>query len=103
MGFKPHLAQLDTKWQFGLCKNQIQSLDDSTVDHIIPYSKGGKTVRENGQLAHRGCDAGRTLNCLLQQRLRRDVQPDRKAGCLWYGIFLPWRGDSVDGNLGPRV
>jgi hypothetical protein len=40
-----------------LCKNQIHSLDDSTVDHIIPYSKGGKTANENGQLAHRGCNA----------------------------------------------
>ena len=40
-----------------LCKNQIHSLDDSTVDHVIPYSKGGKTVHENGQLAHRGCNA----------------------------------------------
>jgi hypothetical protein len=40
-----------------LCKNQIHALDDSTVDHIIPYSKGGKTVHENGQLAHRGCNA----------------------------------------------
>jgi hypothetical protein len=40
-----------------LCKNQIHLLDDSTVDHIIPYSKGGKTVQENGQLAHRGCNA----------------------------------------------
>ncbi len=40
-----------------LCKNEIHSLDDSTVDHIIPYSKGGKTVPENGQLAHRGCNA----------------------------------------------
>jgi hypothetical protein len=40
-----------------LCKSQIHSLDDSTVDHITPYSKGGKTVPENGQLAHRGCNA----------------------------------------------
>lgn len=40
-----------------LCKNQIHSLDDSTVDHVIPYSKGGKTVAGNGQLAHRGCNA----------------------------------------------
>jgi hypothetical protein len=40
-----------------LCKNQIHSLDDSTVDHIIPYSKDGKTVHENAQLAHRGCNA----------------------------------------------
>lgn len=40
-----------------LCKNQIHALDDSTVDHIIPYSKGGKTVPDNGQLAHRACNA----------------------------------------------
>jgi len=40
-----------------LCKNEIHVLEDSTVDHIMPYSKGGKTVPENGQLAHRGCNA----------------------------------------------
>jgi 5-methylcytosine-specific restriction endonuclease McrA len=40
-----------------LCNNEIHALDDRTVDHIIPYSKGGKTRAENGQLAHRGCNA----------------------------------------------
>jgi hypothetical protein len=40
-----------------LCKNEIHSLDDSTVDHVIPYSKGGKTIPGNAQLAHRGCNA----------------------------------------------
>jgi 5-methylcytosine-specific restriction endonuclease McrA len=40
-----------------LCDNQILSFEDSTVDHIIPYSKKGKTVRENGQLSHRSCNA----------------------------------------------
>jgi 5-methylcytosine-specific restriction endonuclease McrA len=40
-----------------LCNNQIHSFEDSTVDHIVPFSEGGKTVRENGQLAHRGCNA----------------------------------------------
>ena len=40
-----------------ICKNEIHSLEDSTVDHIIPYSKGGKTTPDNGQLAHRGCNA----------------------------------------------
>lgn len=40
-----------------LCGNQIHIFDDSTVDHITPYSKGGKTVTENAQLAHRGCNA----------------------------------------------
>jgi hypothetical protein len=40
-----------------LCQNEIHSLDDSTVDHIVPYSKGGKTTEDNGQLAHRSCNA----------------------------------------------
>lgn len=40
-----------------LCKNEIHLFEDSTVDHIIPYSKNGKTVVGNGQLAHRCCNA----------------------------------------------
>ncbi len=40
-----------------LCGGQIHLFEDSTVDHKVPYSKGGKTVPENGQLAHRGCNA----------------------------------------------
>jgi hypothetical protein len=36
-----------------LCNSRIHSFEDSTVDHIIPYVEAGKTVRENGQLAHR--------------------------------------------------
>jgi hypothetical protein len=45
-----------------LCGNEIHSLEDSTVDHIIAYSRGGKTVPENGQLAHRGCNARKNAN-----------------------------------------
>ena len=52
MGFKPHQAQPDTERQFGLCKNQIHSLDDSTVGHIIPYSKSGKTVKLSAKMAN---------------------------------------------------
>jgi hypothetical protein len=40
-----------------ICGNQVHSFDDSTVDHIHPYTKGGKTLPENGQLAHRSCNA----------------------------------------------
>lgn len=40
-----------------LCKSQIHAFEDSTVDHITAYSKGGKTSPENAQLAHRGCNA----------------------------------------------
>ena len=38
---------------------EYYSLEDSTVDHIIPYSRDGKTTPENGQLAHRGCNASK--------------------------------------------
>jgi hypothetical protein len=54
-GFRKALYEKSDMCQ--LCKNQIHVFDDSTVDHIIPYSKGGKTVPENGELAHRGCNA----------------------------------------------
>jgi len=46
---KSHVCQL--------CKNEIHLFEDCTVDHIMPYSKNGKTIAENGQLAHRGCNA----------------------------------------------
>jgi hypothetical protein len=42
-----------------LCKNAIHSFEDCTVDHIVPYSKGGKTLPQNGQLAHRSCNASK--------------------------------------------
>ncbi len=40
-----------------LCNNQIHNFDDSAVDHILPYSKGGKTEPANAQIAHRSCNA----------------------------------------------
>jgi HNH endonuclease len=48
-----------------LCKNEIHSLEDSTVDHIMPYSKGGKTISSNGQLAHRACNASKNAEFTL--------------------------------------
>jgi 5-methylcytosine-specific restriction endonuclease McrA len=35
-----------------LCQQQIQTIDDAEVDHIIPYSEGGKTEISNAQLTH---------------------------------------------------
>lgn len=39
-----------------ICGNKILSLEDSEVDHIIPFSRGGATTIENAQLTHRTCN-----------------------------------------------
>jgi len=49
-----------------ICANEIHAFDDCTVDHIMPYSKGGKTVPANAQLAHRGCNARKNAQVLAQ-------------------------------------
>lgn len=38
------------------CGNQILSIDDCEVDHIIPYNCGGPTEIENAQLLHKWCN-----------------------------------------------
>lgn len=38
------------------CGNEILSIDDAEVDHIIPFSHGGKTDISNAQLLHRHCN-----------------------------------------------
>ena len=45
-----------------ICRNQIHTLEDSTVDHVAPYSQGGKTSPDNAQLAHRSCNARKWIN-----------------------------------------
>ena len=42
-----------------ICGQQILSLDDGTVDHLIPFSLGGPTTPANGRLAHRYCNSAR--------------------------------------------
>jgi 5-methylcytosine-specific restriction endonuclease McrA len=39
-----------------ICSQQILIIEDSEVDHVIPFSKGGKTELSNAQLAHRYCN-----------------------------------------------
>ena len=39
-----------------ICGNQILSIDDCEVDHILPFSRGGSTTIENAQLTHRTCN-----------------------------------------------
>ncbi len=38
------------------CGNEILSPDDAEIDHIKPYSMGGKTILENAQLLHAYCN-----------------------------------------------
>jgi 5-methylcytosine-specific restriction endonuclease McrA len=58
--FRRQLFQKGTICQ--ICKNEIHLLEDSTVDHIQPYSRGGKTSPDNAQLAHRSCNARKYIN-----------------------------------------
>ncbi|HEX5983113.1 MAG TPA: DUF262 domain-containing protein [Solirubrobacterales bacterium] len=50
----------DALWDKGRtcagCGQEIRDFDDAHVDHIKAFSKGGKTVKENGQLMHRYCN-----------------------------------------------
>ena len=49
------------------CGNQILSIDDCEVDHIIPFDMGGPTTLENAQLLHKWCNRskGNTLQIEL--------------------------------------
>lgn len=44
------------------CHNEILSIDDAEVDHIIPFSQGGKTDISNAQLLHRHCNREKSNN-----------------------------------------
>ncbi|MES2766165.1 MAG: DUF262 domain-containing protein [Bacteroidota bacterium] len=39
-----------------ICNQQILIIEDSEVDHITPFSKGGKTDLLNAQITHRYCN-----------------------------------------------
>ncbi len=67
-----HAVELDTKRSFSkklkdkfwshhdrvcqLCQRPIQKYGDATLDHIIPWAKGGRTEESNAQLAHVKCN-----------------------------------------------
>lgn len=42
-----------------ICGQYIADIDDSAVDHIEQYWKGGKTIPENARLTHRYCNCAR--------------------------------------------
>lgn len=43
-----------------ICSQQILLIEDSEVDHIDPFSKGGKTELSNAQLTHRYCNRSKS-------------------------------------------
>lgn len=45
-----------------ICGQRIQHLDDSAVDHIEQYWKGGQTIPENARLTHKYCNNSRPRN-----------------------------------------
>jgi hypothetical protein len=42
-----------------ICNQKIEHIDDSEIDHIEFYWRGGKTVPENARLTHRFCNRSR--------------------------------------------
>jgi len=45
-----------------ICGQAISEIDDSAVDHIEQYWRGGQTIPENARLTHRYCNAARPRN-----------------------------------------
>jgi len=71
--FDPHLKlPLAEKQNYicPLCGNRINSIDDCEIDHIIPYSLGGKTVFENAQLVHQICNRHKSNNVDIDNVLK---------------------------------
>jgi len=42
--------------QCQICTKEIHSFKDATLDHKTPWAKGGKTIKNNAQLAHKKCN-----------------------------------------------
>lgn len=45
-----------------ICGQAISELDDSALDHIHQYWRGGQTIPDNARLTHRYCNAARPRN-----------------------------------------
>lgn len=43
-----------------ICNQKINNIDDTNIDHIEQYWKGGKTIPENARLTHRYCNLARS-------------------------------------------
>lgn len=56
----------NTLWQknpvCSICDQKIEQIDDSEIDHIEFYWRGGKTIPDNARLTHRFCNRSRKKN-----------------------------------------
>ena len=77
MASKNNTIKLRLLWENGkrcaICGKMIESVDDLTVDHIVPISKGGKREISNCQLAHKACNCNKS-----------DIMPDEYERLLRY-------------------
>lgn len=46
----------------GICNQKIENIQEANVDHIIPWSLGGKTDLTNAQLTHEFCNKSKNNN-----------------------------------------
>jgi hypothetical protein len=76
-----------------LCEQQITDIDDAEVDHIIPYSEGGKTIIENAQLTHRYCN--RKKNNKMQ------VLDDIRESERYIDIFANYLNQEITAKFSP--
>ena len=58
-----NFCRLNRRWNMwvrskmcALCKEAIETYEESSVDHIIPVSRGGKDTESNVQITHVWCN-----------------------------------------------
>lgn len=62
-----------------ICGQKIEQIDDSEIDHIEFYWRGGKTIPENARLTHRFCNRSRKKKdsgIILRKDLNKEINPD---------------------------
>lgn len=66
-------------WRCGICCGRIETLDEATIDHIVPLSRGGQHVWSNVQIAHAACNA-RKGNAIDGEMWGQDSDDDHDDG-----------------------
>lgn len=83
--FAPHIKE-ELFYPGYICKycgNQILSIDDCEVDHIIPYDAGGPTEIENAQLLHKWCNRSKGSKVQVDSDFEDDSSEDEDYDDGW--------------------